>query len=75
MVVGPLVDNLLEPAVGGPGWQRFDPLVGSQPGSGMGLLLLIAGILMFISTALIYAWPRTRSVEIDLPDYKVKPTE
>jgi MFS family permease len=68
---GPLVDNVLEPAVDHPRWRLFEPLVGSQPGSGMGLLMLIAGVLMFISTALIYVWPKTRSIETDLPDYEM----
>jgi hypothetical protein len=63
-----LVDDLLEPAVGQPGWRPFEFLVGSQPGSGMGLLMLVAGVLMFASTALIYAWPKTRTIEADLPD-------
>ena len=69
LMTGPLVDNVLEPAVGGPGWQLIAPLVGSQPGSGMGLLILIAGVLMFLSTAAMYSWGKTRSVESDLPDY------
>ncbi len=71
LLTGLLVDRVLEPAVGGPRWRLFEPLVGSQPGSGMGLLMLVAGALMFISTALIYIWPKTRSVEVDLPDYEV----
>lgn len=71
LLTGPLVDNVLEPAVGNPGWRLVEPLVGSQPGSGMGLLMLIAGVLMFISTVLIYFWPKARSMEIDLPDYEV----
>ena len=69
LITGPLADDVLEPAVGQPGWQIFEPLVGSQDGSGMGLLMLIAAIFMFLSTALIYAWPKTRSLEADLPDY------
>ena len=73
LITGPLVDNVLEPALGSPGWRFIEPLVGSQPGSGMGLLLVAAGLLMLISTALIYAWPKTRSVEKDLPDYIVRP--
>jgi hypothetical protein len=63
------VDRVLEPAVGGPGWGSVAPLVGSQPGSGMGLLMVIAGALIFVLTAIVYALPKTRSVEADLPDY------
>jgi hypothetical protein len=74
LLTGPLVDNVLEPAVGGPGWAAAAPLVGSQPGSGMGLLILVAGVLMFACTAVIYAWPRTRSIEADLADYQAVET-
>jgi hypothetical protein len=68
-LTGPLVDRLLEPAVGGPGWAWAAPLVGSQAGSGMGLLIVVAGTIILLLTAGVYAWPRTRSLEADLPDY------
>jgi hypothetical protein len=69
LLAGPLVDRVLEPAVGGPGWGAIAPIVGSAPGSGMGLLIAVAGALIFLITALVYAWPRARSIEADLPDY------
>ena len=69
LVIGPLVDRLLEPAVGRPGWQFFAPLVGSRPGSGIGLLLVITGVLILASTLLIYAYPSVRRIERTLPDY------
>ena len=69
LLTGPLVDRVLEPAVGGRGWEVVAPLVGSQPGSGMGLLISAAGAFIFLLTAFVYAWPRTRSIEADLPDY------
>ncbi|NSW54236.1 MAG: MFS transporter [Anaerolineae bacterium] len=68
-VTGPLVDRVLEPAVDGAGWQAVAPLVGTQPGSGMGLLMVIAGTLMFAVTAVMYAWRPTRTLERDLPEY------
>ncbi len=68
LITGPLADNVLEPAVGEPGWAGIAPLVGNEAGSGMGLLILIAGSLIAVATALVYLWPRTRSVEADLPD-------
>ena len=71
LLTGPLVDRVLEPAVGGPGWGTVAPLVGSQAGSGMGLLMVIAGAAIFFLTAGVYALPKTRSVERDLPDYGV----
>ena len=68
LVTGPLVDRVLEPAVGTPPWAAVAPLVGSAPGSGMGLLMLAAGALMFTMTALVYAHPATRRAEQELPD-------
>jgi hypothetical protein len=70
LVTGPLVDRALEPAIAEPGWQLVAPLVGSRPGSGMGLLMTIAGLIIFVTTAIVYALPKTRSVEADLPDYQ-----
>jgi hypothetical protein len=69
LVTGPLVDRFLEPAVGKPGWSIVAPLVGSRPGSGMGLLMVFAGVAIGLLTAVVYALPKTRSVEADLPDY------
>lgn len=69
LLTGPLVDRVLEPAVGRPGWEIVAPLVGSQPGSGMGLLMVMAGGTIFVITLMVYASPRTRSAESDLPDY------
>jgi Histidine kinase-, DNA gyrase B-, and HSP90-like ATPase len=68
LATGVLVDNVLEPAVGTPAWEAVAPLVGSAPGSGMGLLMLVAGALMFVITALVYAHPATRGLERELPD-------
>ena len=69
LLVGPLVDRWLEPAVGSPGWAVVAPLVGDQPGSGMGLLFVITGGLSFLLTLGVYLWPKARSIEADLPDY------
>jgi DHA3 family macrolide efflux protein-like MFS transporter len=70
LLTGPLVDRVLEPAVGASWWAAAAPLVGRAPGSGMGLLMLGAGGLMFLLTALVYAHPATRRVERDIPDQR-----
>ena len=70
LLAGPLVDRWLEPAMGQPGWEWAARLVGTEPGSGMGLLLFVCGGVIFLMTLGMYTWPRTRSVEIDLPDYQ-----
>jgi DHA3 family macrolide efflux protein-like MFS transporter len=72
LVTGPLVDRALEPAVGSPGWAAVASLVGDQPGSGMGLLLFVCGVAMLLMTAAVYAYPKTRSIEADLPDYTAR---
>lgn len=71
LLTGPLVDRLLKDATGKPAWRWVAPLVGSQPGSEMGLVLFVAGSLIFILTLCVYAIPRVRSAEADLPDYAV----
>jgi hypothetical protein len=71
VIVGPLVDNVLEPAVGTPGWDAVAPLVGSAPGAGMGLVLVATGVLILALTALAWALPGLRRLEAALPDYEV----
>ncbi len=69
VVVGPLVDRVLEPAVGTPAWDVVAPLVGSAPGAGMGLVLVATGALILALTALAWALPGLRHLEAALPDY------
>lgn len=69
LLTGPLVDNVLEPAVGTPAWETIAPLVGSQPGAGMGLVLVLTGVIIIGLTAAVYAWPPVRQVETQLPSY------
>ncbi len=71
LIVGPLVDHVLEPAVTTSWWAWVAPVVGGVPGSGMGLLIVSAGGLMFVLTALVYAHPATRSLEQALPDHHI----
>jgi MFS transporter, DHA3 family, macrolide efflux protein len=70
LLTGPLVDRLLEPAVGDPRWQWVELLVGNQPGAGIGLLLVVVGLIILTSTTLMYALPRIRRLEVTLPDYE-----
>lgn len=67
-ITGPLADRVLTPAVDTPGWRIVAPLVGAAPASGMGLLLLGAGAVMFLLTLAVYLLPATRHVEEQLPD-------
>lgn len=70
LLVGSLVDRWLEPAVGSPAWRTLAPLVGDQPGAGMGLLLVVTGLLILGATLVIYLQPGTRSLEKVMPDYE-----
>ncbi len=70
LLTGLLVDNALEPAVGGAGWGAFAPLVGSAPGAGMRLLLASTGVIIFLVTAAVYALPKIRRLEAVLPHYE-----
>jgi hypothetical protein len=63
LLVGPVIDRVLEPAVGGPRWDVVAPLVGDTPGSGMGLLIVLAGLLIVAATALAALNPRVRRLD------------
>ncbi|MCB9461345.1 MAG: MFS transporter [Anaerolineaceae bacterium] len=69
LMTGYVVDNLLEPAVNTPGWSAVAPLVGSQPGSGMGLFIMVNGVLIFVMTLAVYLIPAVRHNERKMPDY------
>jgi len=69
LISGPLADQVFEPAVGGTWWRRVEPLMGAGPGSGMGLIFLISGLLMTAATAAIYLVPSITQMEDNLPDY------
>jgi MFS transporter, DHA3 family, macrolide efflux protein len=69
LLVGLLVDRVLEPAVKKPGWAAVAPLVGGQSGSGMGLVLVVTGALILLATLIIIFRPEVRQIEKILPDY------
>jgi MFS family permease len=70
LLIGPLVDHVAEPAVTTPVWQIFAPFVGSQPGAGMGLVLLMTGVIILLLTLATFALPAIRRLEVQLPDYE-----
>lgn len=73
LLVGPLADNVFEPAVGQAGWEWVAPLVGDGPGAGIGLMLLICGFGNAFLSFLVYLIPAIRRIEADLPDYDTQP--
>jgi MFS transporter, DHA3 family, macrolide efflux protein len=73
LLVGPLADNVFEPAVGKAGWDTVAPLVGNGVGAGMGLMIFIAGVGVTIASIVTYATPFVRNMEANLPDYVADP--
>lgn len=74
LVIGPLADQVFEPAVGGTGWAAVAPLVGSAKGAGIGLLIFLAGALVAVASLVYYAIPAVRRMEAPIPDAVVQPT-
>lgn len=70
LAIGPLVDNILEPAVHQLGWTAVAPLVGAKPGAGIGLLLVITGLVILLTTLPLLLHPAIRQLEYHLPDYR-----
>jgi hypothetical protein len=75
LAAGPLADYVFEPAmmpsgtlVNGFGW-----LVGTGPGAGMGLMVVIAGLLGAMTGLVGYAFKVIRNVEDILPDHDQSP--
>ena len=67
LIAGPLADHVFEPmmkdATGPLTW-----LVGSGPGAGMGLLIVISGVIGVIATIMVYSSRSVRDIEDILPD-------
>ncbi|MCB0184042.1 MAG: MFS transporter [Caldilineaceae bacterium] len=61
--IGPLVDRVLEPAVGQAGWQLVAPFVGLQAGAGMRLLMIATGLLLAVVTITVWSIPAVRNLD------------
>lgn len=59
LLVGPLVDNVLEPNA-------------PSPGEGIGWLLVGTGFIILLMTVGVYALPAVRGLETPLPDYEAE---
>ena len=72
LIAGPLADNVFEPAmtdVTTTLGSIFGRLVGNQPGAGIALIFLFAGILGVIGGLSGYLFPAIRNAEDILPDH------
>ncbi|MCA9973558.1 MAG: MFS transporter [Anaerolineales bacterium] len=76
-VAGPLADNLFEPALRADGALAgsFGWLVGTGPGAGMSLMLVITGLLGVGVAVAGFLVPVVRNAEDLLPDYDAVPPE
>jgi MFS family permease len=75
LIAGPLADFIMEPAMqgGGPMAGIFGPLVGTDPGSGMSLVFVFAGLAVTLVGLAGYAIPAIRNAETILPDHDEEP--
>lgn len=75
LVAGPLADKVMEPAMlaGGSLSPLFGPLVGTGPGAGMSLIMLLMGLIITTIGFAGYSVPFLRNVETLLPDHDFAP--
>jgi len=66
LVAGPLADKVFEPLLASGGF--FGVLVGTGPGRGIALLLVLIGVLTVLVNAAGYLYPRLRRLDTDTPD-------
>lgn len=71
LIAGPLADRVFEPALSPTGSLApvFGTFVGVGPGSGMGLMFVITGILAALTGLVGYSFPVIRNAEDILPDH------
>jgi DHA3 family macrolide efflux protein-like MFS transporter len=74
LFAGPLADYVFEPAMmpGGAWAETFVPLVGTGPGAGMALMIVLSGVVTVAIGVLGYFMRSVREVEALLPDHEPK---
>jgi MFS family permease len=70
LVTGFLVDQVVNPAVGTKVWTFFEPLLGIGPGAGIGLVEVLTGLIILITTLMLFSSNEIRNLESRLPDYE-----
>lgn len=70
-IVGPLADNVFEPAMmaGGALAPTFGAWVGTGLGAGMALMMVMSGVLLVVITGAMFMLPMVRNVESIIPDH------
>ncbi len=76
-LAGPLADKFFEPAMASGGVLEpfFGSIIGSGPGAGMALMIVLAGALSAISGLVGYTLRHVRDIEVLIPDFDVKATQ
>jgi MFS transporter, DHA3 family, macrolide efflux protein len=71
IIGGLLADKVMEPAMRSQGWfsKSFGWMVGTRPGSGMALIMIIFGGLTILTMSAGYLFPKIRNLEDLLPDH------
>ena len=77
LMAGPLVDQILEPAMleGGVLANSVGQVIGSGPGRGGAIIFIGVGLLVVIASLLAYLHPRVRNIETEIPDVVVASAE
>jgi MFS family permease len=77
ILAGPLADGVFEPLLGQGGAlaRSIGKVIGVGPGRGIGLMFILIGILISLSTVVGYFYPRLRNVETELPDIELEESE
>lgn len=71
LTAGPLADRFFEPLMGEGGALAstfIGQWLGTGAGRGIGLMFIISGVVAIVTSVLVYANPRIRNVENELPD-------
>jgi MFS family permease len=74
LLTGILVDQILEPAAKGPAWRMVERFIGRAPGASISLVLVVTGLIILVTTLIVYLLPSMRRLEILLPDYEAVAT-
>lgn len=72
LLAGPLVDEVFGPLMlpgGALGSTFLGAVLGTGPGRGAGLVIVIAGLSLVVASALAWSNPRIRYIESELPDF------
>jgi MFS family permease len=69
-LTGYLVDHIINPSVGTRAWEMFQPLVGRDAGAGIGLVQVVTGAIILVTTLFVFVSRRIRELEAYLPDYE-----